>query len=198
VLRSGQGWGEMTRAGFGEVPRPADAGVAEPHYAWRAMADGPREDTRSKDERKRDRQMVELLNELRIALPGVQILFAFLLTVPFSQRFSHVTDFQRNLFYATLLATAASAICLIAPTATHRLRFHQRERAYIVESSNRLLIGGLVFLAMAIVGALLLITDVLYGLGDRWAYPVAVSAFLVVLWFGRPLLRHVRGQSSGP
>jgi hypothetical protein len=156
------------------------------------------DDTRSEDERRRDRQMTELLNELRIALPGVQILFAFLLTVPFSQRFSNVTDFQRNLYFATLLATAGSAICLIAPTATHRLRFHQRERAYIIESSNRLLISGLVFLALAIVGALLLITDFLYGLGGQWPYPAAVALLLLALWFGRPLLRHVRGQSSGP
>jgi cobalamin synthase len=156
------------------------------------------EDRRSEDERKRDRQMTELLNELRIALPGVQILFAFLLTVPFSQRFAHVTSFQRNLYFATLLATAASAICLIAPTATHRLRFHQRERAYIVESSNRLLIAGLVSLAVAIVGALLLITDFLYGLGGQWPYPAAVAVALVALWFGRPLMRRARGQSSGP
>jgi cobalamin synthase len=162
------------------------------------MGPGPREDAHTTEQRKRDRQMTELLNELRIALPGVQILFAFLLTVPFSQRFSQVTDFQRNLFYATLLSTTASAICLIAPTATHRLRFHQRERAYVVESANRLLIAGLLFLAAAIVGALLLITDFLYGLSTFWVYPVALSALLVALWFGRPLVRHVRGQSSGP
>jgi Family of unknown function (DUF6328) len=162
------------------------------------MGEDPREDARTPGERKRDRQMTELLNELRIALPGVQILFAFLLTVPFSQRFAQVTDFQRNLFYATLLATSASTICLIAPSATHRFRFHQRERAYIIESANKLLIAGLVFLAVAIVGALLLITDYLYGLAGFWPYPAALALLLVVLWFGRPLLRHARGQSSGP
>jgi cobalamin synthase len=155
-------------------------------------------DSRSAEARQRDRQMVELLNELRVALPGVQILFAFLLAVPFSQGFSHVSDFQRNLFYATLLATSASAICLIAPTATHRLRFHKRERAYVIESANRLLIAGLVFLALAIVGVLLLITDYLYGLGSHWEYPAAVTLLLIVLWFGRPLVRHLRGHSSGP
>ncbi len=84
------------------------------------------EDERSPEEVKRDRQMAELLQELRIALPGVQILFAFLLTVPFAQGFTKVTDFQRDLYFATLLATAASTLCLIAPSATHRLRFHQR------------------------------------------------------------------------
>ena len=142
--------------------------------------------------------MAELLQELRVALPGVQILFAFLLTVPFAQGFQKVTSFQRDLFYATLLATAASTICFIAPTATHRLRFHQGDRRYIIESSNRLLIAGLVFLAMAICGAVSLITDYLFDLGTHWYWPAAVGAAAVALWFGRPLVRHLRGLSSGP
>jgi hypothetical protein len=156
------------------------------------------EDDRSKEEIKRDRQMAELLQELRIALPGVQILFAFLLTVPFAQGFTKTTAFQRDLYFATLLATAASTICLIAPSATHRLRFHQRERAYLVESANRLLIAGLVFLAIAIVCAVTLITDYLFGLGASWIWPVLVALGLIVMWFVRPLIRHVRGVSSGP
>jgi hypothetical protein len=145
-----------------------------------------------------DRQMTELLQELRIALPGVQILFAFLLTVPFAQGFTRVTDFQRNLFFAVLLTTAASTACFIAPTATHRLRFHQHDRAYIVESSNRLLIWGLVFLALAIVGAVSLITDYMFGLDGHWFWPLLVALLILALWFVRPLERHVRGVSSGP
>jgi cobalamin synthase len=162
------------------------------------MGEGPREDRRTEEERKRDRQMTELLNELRVALPGVQILFGFLLTVPFSQRFSKASSFQQDLYYVTLLAATLSAICLIAPSATHRLRFHQRERAYIIESANRLLIAALVFLAVAMVCALTLITDFLFGLAVQWVFPAGVAVVLVVLWFVRPLLRHVRGQSSGP
>jgi hypothetical protein len=156
------------------------------------------EDGRSEDEVKRDRQMAELLQELRIALPGVQILFAFLLTVPFAMGFQKVTPFQRDLYFATLLATTASTACLIAPSATHRLRFHQKERAYIIESSNRLLIAGLVFLSIAMVCAVTLITDYLFGLADAWFWPAAVALTLVGLWFVRPLLRHARGVSSGP
>jgi Family of unknown function (DUF6328) len=156
------------------------------------------EDDRSKEEIKRDRQMAELLQELRVALPGVQILFAFLLTVPFSQGFTRATGFQRNLFFATLIATAVSTVCFIAPTATHRLRFHQGERAYIIESANRLLIVGLAFLAIAVIGAITLITDYLFGLDSHWYWPVAVALLLVGLWFVRPLVRHVRGLSSGP
>jgi Family of unknown function (DUF6328) len=156
------------------------------------------EDTRTDEEVKRDRQMAELLQELRVALPGVQILFAFLLTVPFAQGFQRVTSFQRNLFYATMLATAVSAACFIAPTATHRLRFHQKERAYIIESANRLLIAGLVFLALAILGAVTLITDFLFGLGGQWIWPAMVGLLVIALWFVRPLVRHARGLSSGP
>jgi hypothetical protein len=156
------------------------------------------EEDRTEEEVKRDRQMTELLQELRIALPGVQILFAFLLTVPFAMGFQKTTTFQRDLYFATLLATTASTACLIAPSATHRLRFHQKERAYIVESANRLLIAGLVFLSIAMVCAVTLITDYLFGLADAWYWPVAVALTLVSLWFGRPLVRHMRGVSSGP
>ena len=140
-------------------------------------------------EEKRDRQMLELLNELRVALPGVQILFGFLLTVPFAQGFEQVTSTQRTLFYATLLATAASTICLIAPSATHRLRFHQHDRAYIIESANRYMIAGLVFLAIAIVLAIAMITDFLYDDWITWAAPTAIALALLVVWFLRPLLR---------
>jgi hypothetical protein len=153
-------------------------------------------DGRSEETRKRDRQMAELLQELRIALPGVQILFAFLLTVPFAQGFQRTTTFQRDLFYGVLIATAISTICFIAPTATHRLRFHRSDRAYIIESSNRLLIAGLVFLGLAIIGAVLLITDFLFDGLVVWLYPILLAAVLAALWFVRPLARG--DASSGP
>ena len=150
------------------------------------------------DERKHDRQMIELLNELRVALPGVQILFAFLLTVPFAQRFSKITAFQRDVFYVTLLATTLSAACLIAPSAAHRLRFHQSDREWLIESANGLMIVGLVFLAIAIGAAFLLITDVLFDGARVWIYSVFVWLVILSLWFLRPLTRDVRGASSGP
>jgi hypothetical protein len=154
-------------------------------------------DDRSDEEDRRDRQMIELLNELRVALPGVQILFAFLLTVPFSQGFQRATSFQRDVFFVTLLATAVSAACLIAPSATHRLRFHQNDRTYIIESANRLMIAGLAFLAIAIVGAVLLITDFLFGGAGVVVWPGLVALVVVVLWFVRPLLRTRRDRASG-
>lgn len=150
------------------------------------------------EERRRDRQMIELLQELRIALPGVQILFAFLLTVPFSVRFDKLTTFQRDTYYATLMATALSTACLIAPSAAHRLRFHKGEREWIVESANRLMIAGLVFLALALGGCVLLITDLMFDGARVWIYTGAVVLCFASLWFVRPLARHARGESSGP
>jgi hypothetical protein len=158
----------------------------------------PGPDDRGREERKRDRQMVELLNELRVALPGVQILFAFLLTVPFSVRFDKLTMFQRDVYYVTLMATALSAACLIAPSAAHRLRFHRGERTWIVESANNLMIVGLVFLSIALCGSVLLITDIMFDGARVWIYSGALALVIVSLWFLRPLARHARGKSSGP
>jgi hypothetical protein len=162
------------------------------------MSDLGDDDTRSAEERKRDRQMIELLNELRVALPGVQILFAFLLTVPFTQRFPQLTTFQRDVFYITLCSATFSAACLIAPSAAHRLRFHQSERTWLIESANVMMIVGLASLAIAIGSAFLLITDVLFDGTRVWIYSVLVWVVIVGLWFARPLLRHARGLSSGP
>ncbi len=156
------------------------------------------DDDRGREEKRRDRQILELLNELRVALPGVQILFAFLLTVPFAQRFGQLTPFQRDVYYVTLMVTALSTACLIAPSAAHRLRFHQGERAWIVESANTLTIVGLCFLALAISGAVLLITDIMFDGARVWIYSAVVWVTIAALWFIRPLTRHARGKSSGP
>jgi hypothetical protein len=142
-----------------------------------------------------DRQMAELLQELRIAFPGVQILFAFLLTVPFASRFDDVTTFQKTTFFVALLSSAASAVFMIAVPATHRLRFQQRDRVYIVASANRFLIVSLVFLAVGMVSALMCLTDFLYGGVATWIWPGIIAVALVWLWFVRPLLRD---RSTGP
>jgi hypothetical protein len=148
------------------------------------------------EQERRDRQMIELLNELRVALPGVQILFAFLLTVPFSQRFGQLTPFQRDDYYVTLLATTLSTACLIAPSAAHRLRFHKHDRNWLIESANALTIAGLAMLAVAITGAVTLITDMLFDGALVWLYSGAMALVVIGLWFARPLLRG--GESSGP
>jgi hypothetical protein len=148
------------------------------------------------EEEKRDRQMLELLNELRVALPGVQILFAFLLAVPFQQGFQKVTETQKDLYFGTLMATCGATVCLIAPSAMHRLRFHERDRAFLIESANKFLIAGLVFLGIAIVLAVILISDYLYDGAIVWLAPVVVGLAIAGVWFARPLARG--DKSSGP
>ena len=134
-----------------------------------------------------DRQLNELLQELRVILPGVQVLFAFLLTVPFTARFEDITDTQRGGYVGVLLATALATVLLMAPTALHRLRFRQRRKAQIVDISHRLTIGGLAVLALAVSGAVFLITDVVYGRGGGLAAGLATLAAIAVVWVLIPL-----------
>src|SRR5215208_2555700 len=118
------------------------------------------------DESRRERvnrELLELLNELRVALPGVQVLFAFLLAVPFAQGFTRVTDFQRALYFTVIALTAVSLALLIAPSAWHRLRFRQQDKERILRASNKMSIAGLAFLALAMTGAMMLIADFIYS-----------------------------------
>jgi hypothetical protein len=152
------------------------------------MPEGQGEPGEDKAERI-DRELIELLNELRVALPGVQVLFAFLLTVPFSQGFVQTTDFQRDLLFGVLAATAISAALLIAPSSWHRLRFRQRDKELILLMANRVTIAGLGFLALAMVGAVMLIAN--YVFGDTMTVVAGIIAFLVFagLWYTLPLAR---------
>ncbi len=147
-------------------------------------------------EERTNRQMSELLNELRVALPGVQILFGFLLTVPFSSRSQALTDFQRGLLGACIVLTALSAACLIAPSAAHRIRFHQGDREWLIESASRLLLAGLLFLGLAMTCAVLLVGDVLYGRAAAVVLAVFVAAALLLLWLVRPVSRGRRDAAE--
>ena len=133
------------------------------------------------------RELIELLNELRVALPGVQVLFAFLLAVPFAQGFSDTTDFQRGLFFAILSFTAIASALLIAPSAWHRLRFRQRDKERILLASNRMAIGGLGFLALAMIGAVMLIADFIYSPTLTVIGGLAALIVFGMLWYVLPL-----------
>ena len=147
------------------------------------------------EKQRTQRQMMELLQELRVVTAGVQVLFAFLLTIPFSQRFADVNEFQKTVYFATLLLTTLSAAMLMAPTAYHRLRFHQRDRQHIVEVSNRFAITGLVALALAMTGAVLLVSDFLYS-STTLIVAAAGGTGLVfaVCWYALPLLRRLQDR----
>jgi uncharacterized protein involved in cysteine biosynthesis len=146
------------------------------------------------EQERTDRNLQEMLGELRVALPGVQVLFAFLLVVPFNQRFAQVTDFQKTLYLVTMLFTTASTICLIAPTAHHRLEFRQQDKEAIVETGNRIVIIGLTLLAIAMTGAVLFVTDYLYGTGTTLAAAGGVALGFAALWYVIPLRRLIANR----
>lgn len=143
-----------------------------------------------------DRQLGELIQEVRLALPGVQVLFAFLLAVPFSARWEATTAVQRNVFFATLLLTALATVLLMAPTALHRMRFQQGDKPHIVQAGHRLVLAGIIVLALAMTSAVFLITDVLFSVPA--AIGVAGGFLVVVLavWFALPLSRRFARQEG--
>ena len=143
-----------------------------------------------------DRELMELLNELRVALPGVQFLFAFLLVVPFQQRGAQLTDFQRDVYFVTLLAAAAATGLLIAPAAQHRVLFRQHDKEALLRRSNRSAFLGLTVLALAIVSAILLVTDVLFDLTLAWSTAAVVGALLVWWWIAVPYWKRAHNEQD--
>jgi len=136
-----------------------------------------------------DRNFNEMLGGLRVALPGVQVLFAFLLTVPFSQGFASISQFQRVLYLGVLLATALASFLLITPTAYHRMVFRQGRKAEIVGFANRIILAGLGVLGLAMTGAILLITHYLFGPGTAIPVTVVTAAVIASLWYVLPWAR---------
>jgi hypothetical protein len=152
------------------------------------LSGSPPQDDESRHQRV-NRELIELLNELRVALPGVQVLFAFLLAVPFSSGYTRITPFQRDVFFATLVATAISTAFFIAPSAYHRWHFRNADKERLLLTSNTFALVGFLFLAISMVGVVVLITDVIYS--DEAAIVSGVAAALLFggLWAALPLAR---------
>ncbi|HET6685880.1 MAG TPA: DUF6328 family protein [Jiangellaceae bacterium] len=150
------------------------------------MEDQAADDMESAAERA-NRELIELLNELRVALPGVQVLFAFLLTVPFSQGFDQLDASDRRVYFAAVLATVAATIFLLAPTAHHRLRVRSGVKEQLLKVANAFAIVGLILLAFAMSAVTFVITEVIYpGTIPRIVTSVLAGAFAVV-WFVLPI-----------
>ncbi len=143
-----------------------------------------------------NREMTELLNELRVALPGVQMLFAFLLTVPFSARFEKLTAAESKIFYVTFACTTIASIFLIAPSSNHRLAFRALDKERLLFRANRFAIGGIIFLALAMEGAVFLISEMVLGGAWAWAATMASFALILATWYFMPLLRKLQAASS--
>jgi O-antigen/teichoic acid export membrane protein len=136
-----------------------------------------------------DRELIELLNELRVALPGVQFLFAFLLIVPFQQTRDQLSDFQKDVYFVALLAAAVATILLIAPAAQHRVLFRQKDKEQLLRRSNVYAFAGLVVLGLAICTAILLVVDVLFSNTAAWIAASVVAVVLALIWLAVPYWR---------
>jgi len=155
--------------------------------------------------RRRDRELIELLTELRVALPGVQVLFAFLLTVPFTNRFTELSRLNRDAYFVAFMSSdayfvafmssAAASAFLIAPSAYHRLRWRQGDRERMLRVSNQLAIAGIASLAVGITAVVFLITALLYGTLPAVIVGTVIAATIAGLWF---LLPFPRNGASGP
>jgi amino acid transporter len=153
----------------------------------------PQEET---PQERANRELIELLNELRVVLPGITVLLGFLVAVPFAKGWTQVTEFQRDVFLVAFLATAVSVALLTAPSSYHRLRFRHGNKERILRVGNRFAIAGIAAAAVSLEAVVLLVTD--FVVSGGFAIAAAASLFVVVavLWYGLPLLAALRDRSA--
>jgi hypothetical protein len=144
---------------------------------------------RETEEERADRNLSDLLQELRVALPGVQVLFAFLLTVPFTQRFRDLTSFQEHLYFGVLLCVALATILLVAPTAGHRILFRRQQKEFLVTVANNLTLAGMFLLAVGMSGAIALISDFIFSTTTTVVVTTLMAAAFAGFWYLGPLIR---------
>jgi uncharacterized protein involved in cysteine biosynthesis len=155
-------------------------------------------DDRETRQERINRELMELLNELRVALPGVQFLFAFLLIVPFQQTVATITSFQRGVYFVALASAAVATALLIAPAAQHRVLFRQHDKEALLRRSNLSALAGLVALGLAICSALLLVVDVLFSLTLAWVTAGALAVLLLSWWVAVPFWQRAHDEQDVP
>jgi amino acid transporter len=143
-----------------------------------------------------DRELIELLNELRVVLPGITVLLAFLLAVPFAKGWPKTTSFQRDVFVVAFLATALSVALLTAPSSYHRLRFRQGNKERMVRIGNRLSIAGIASSAVSLLAVVVLVMDYVVSKDAAIAAAAALFAVIAVLWYGLALVAELRDRSA--
>lgn len=168
-----------------EAHRNPDPGE-RPERSDRAEHGDPGERRRETPMERLDRNLEELTGELRVVVTGVQVLFAFLLIVPFDSGFAHVGDFEQAVYLVTLVLAALAAVCTIAPSAQHRFLFRHDDKRYLVFTSNATVIVGLAFLALAMCGCLLLTTTKLFGVAAGAITAALGTIPFLLLWFAIP------------
>jgi Family of unknown function (DUF6328) len=168
---------------------PGTTGASEPVPTVRP---GEELDPSESPKQRLDRELIELLNEVRVALPGAQVLFAFLLVLPFQAAFHQLTDIQRGIYAGALLSSAAAIALLIAPSSYHRINFRRPMKEAMIRWANGLLIAGMGFIALGITLSVALVLDVVLGALPAILLSLLTGAWFVGFWFGVPLLRRRR------
>jgi Family of unknown function (DUF6328) len=173
------------------VPVQAPETEQVKHVAKKDVSDGSPRDERSEESQgeRLSRNTTDLLSELRVAATGIQVLFAFLLIVPFNAGWRRVSSFDRYDYFVTLMFVATAAALLMAPPIHHRLLFRRGERAYLLRTGTRFAIVAMVCLSVGLTGILLLIAHVMFGAATAVAVGVLAACGLGGLWFGLPLRR---------
>jgi hypothetical protein len=141
------------------------------------------------DAERSDRNLAELLQELRVAGVGVQVLTGFLLSLPFTTRFSRLGGGQQDLYLASLTLAVTSTVLLMGPVAYHRLLFHRGKRASLVRAANAMALGGLATVSLAICTAVALVTSYVAGMAGAVPVTAVVACLFAGLWFAFPLSR---------
>jgi hypothetical protein len=143
-----------------------------------------------------DRELIELLNELRVVLPGITVLLGFLLAVPFAKGWARVTDFQRDVFVVAFLSTAVSVALLTGPSSYQRLRFQHGNKEHLVKIGNRLAIAGIAAAAVSLLAVVMLVMDYVASRGAAIAAAASFFVVVAVLWYGLPLVAALRDRSA--
>jgi hypothetical protein len=150
------------------------------------------------EEERSDRNLVELLQEVRVVQTGVQILFGFLLTIAFQPKFEKLSSFQKGVYLGTLVAAATTLIALTAPISWHRILFRQRDKEHLVNVANRFTVLGLASMGLTMVGVVMLLSDLVF---PTWLTALVTAVAVIacsVLWYAMPLARRrALGDSSG-
>ncbi len=184
--QSADGHTERTQVADGRDEQIQSAGGRdEPTQSAYGQDDGRNE----RPAEKLDRNATELMTELRVAGTGIQVLLAFLLVVPFNNRFTKLSSFDRYVYFATLLCIAIAAMLLIAPMVHHRLLFRRGQKRYLVDVGNRSAITAAAFLAVGLTGILVLISNFVFGGLTPVIVGVAATLTIGYVWFAIPLSR---------
>jgi hypothetical protein len=168
----------------------SDPGPARPAARTRVGRELHRSPIDGESEQDRwQRNFTDLLQELRVAQTGVQILFAFLLTLPFSNGFERTTAFQRDVYLVALLAAAGATAMIISPVAFHRALFRQGRKPELVRFAHRMATGGLAFMLVSMVSSVLLITDFVLSMPLAGVLAAVTGVFFLIFWVILPILR---------